>query len=139
MTNDYLENLVKIGELKIDPSTDDEIEALIQRGMLRIKDFKHPKLSIETRFDIAYGAAHALCLAALKNLGYRSESRYIVFQCAQHTIGLEPEHWRVMSDAHRHRNIAEYEGHIEVNEQLLEALARVVDIVAERVKGVVRR
>jgi hypothetical protein len=137
MPNENLENLVKIGKLKVDPSTDDEVMGLIQRGLVKIEDYKHPDLSIETRFDIIYGAAHALCLAALKSAGYRSESRYIVFQCAQHTIGLEPEYWRVMSDAHRQRNVAEYEGHIEVNEQLLEALVRVVDIVAERVQELV--
>jgi hypothetical protein len=138
MVNENLENLVKTGKLKVDPSTADEVRGLIQRGLVKIEDFKHPGLSIETRFDVMYGAAHALCLAALKNAGYRSESRYIVFQCAQHTIGLEPEYWRVMSDAHRQRNVAEYEGYIEVNEQLLEALVRVVDIVAERVQELVR-
>jgi len=137
MPNENLENLVKIGKLKIDSSTDDEVRGLIQRGLVKIEDYKHPGLSIETRFDVIYGAAHAFCLAALKNAGYRSENRYIVFQCAQHTIGLEPEYWRVMSDAHRQRNVAEYEGYIEVNEQLLEALVRVVDIVAERVQELV--
>ena len=137
MPNENLENLVKIGKLKVDPSTDDEVRGLIQRGLVKIEDYKHPDLSIETRFDIVYGAAHAFCLAALKSAGYRSENRYIVFQCAQHTIGLEPEYWRVMSDAHRQRNVAEYEGYIEVNEQLLEALVRVVDIVAERVQELV--
>ena len=137
MPNENLENLVKIGKLKVDPSTDDEVRGLIQRGLIKIEDYKHPDLSIETRFDIVYGAAHALCLAALKNAGYRSENRYIVFQCAQHTIGLEPEYWRVMGDAHRQRNVAEYEGYIEVNEQLLDSLVRVVDIVAKRVQELV--
>jgi len=33
--------------------------------------------------------------------------------------------------------ISSYEGYIEVNEQLLEALVRVVDIVAERVQELV--
>ena len=42
-----------------------------------------------------------------------------------------------MSDAHRQRNVAEYEGYIEVNEQLLEALVLVVGIVAERVQNLV--
>ena len=137
MPNEFLENLVRIGKLKVDPSTDEEVRGLIRRGLVKIEDYKHPDLSIETRFDVIYGAAHAFCLAALKNAGYRSESRYIVFQCAQHTICLEPEYWRVMSDAHRQRNVAEYEGHIEVNEQLLEALVRVVDIVAERAQELV--
>ena len=136
--NENLDNLVKIGKLKAGPSTDDEIKGLVQRGLVKIEDYKRADLSTDSRFDLAYNAAHALCLAALKQAGYRSENRYIVFQCTQHTIGLEPNYWRVLSDAHRQRNVAEYEGDIVVNEQLLEALVRVVDIVAERVQELVK-
>lgn len=137
MSSDNLDNLVKIGQLKAGPSTDDEIKGLIRRGLVKIADYKRADLSVDSRFDLAYNAAHALCLAALRRAGYRSENRYIVFQCTQHTIGLEPEYWRVLSDAHRERNVAEYEGDIVVNEQLVEALVRVVDIVADRVQKLV--
>ena len=136
--NENLDNLVKIGKLKAGPSTDGEIKGLVQRGLVKIEDYKRADLSTDSRFDLAYNAAHALCLAALRQAGYRSENRYIVFQCTQHTIGLEPNYWRVLSDAHRQRNVAEYEGDIVVNEQLLEALVRVVDIVAERVQKLVK-
>ena len=136
--NENLDNLVKIGKLKAGPSSDVEIKGLIQRGLVKIEDYKRADLSTDSRFDLAYNAAHALCLAALRQSGYRSENRFIVFQCTQHTIGLEPSYWRVLSDAHRQRNIAEYEGDIVVNEQLLEALVRVVDIVAERVQELVK-
>ncbi len=136
--NENLDNLVKIGKLKAGPSTDDEIKGLVQRGLVKIEDYKRADLSTDSRFDLAYNAAHALCLAALRQAGYRSENRYIVFQCTQHTIGLEPNYWRVLSDAHRQRNVAEYEGDMVVNEQLLEALVRVVDIVAERVQELVK-
>ena len=137
MSGDNLDNLVKIGQLKAGPSTDDEIKGLIRRGLVKIADYKRADLSVDSRFDLAYNAAHALCLAALRRAGYRSENRFIVFQCTQHTIGLEPENWRVLSDAHRERNVAEYEGDIIVNEQLVEALVRVVDIVADRVQELV--
>jgi hypothetical protein len=137
MSSENLDNLVKIGQLKAGPSTDDEIKGLIRRGLVKIADYKRAELSVDSRFDLAYNAAHALCLAALRRAGYRSENRYIVFQCTQHTIGLEPEYWRVLSDAHRERNVAEYEGDIIVNEQLVEALVRVVDIVADRVQELV--
>lgn len=137
MSSDNLDNLVKIGQLKAGPSTDDEINGLIRRGLVKIADYKRADLSVDSRFDLAYNAAHALCLAALRRAGYRSENRYIVFQCTQHTIGLEPEYWRVLSNAHRERNVAEYEGDIVVNEQLVEALVRVVDIVADRVQKLV--
>lgn len=37
-------------------------------------------------FDLAYSAAHALCLAALRHHGFRPSKRYIVFQVlAGHT------------------------------------------------------
>ncbi len=137
MPNDNLDNLVKIGKLNTGPSTDAEISGLVQRGLVKIEDYKQAELSMDSRFDLAYSAAHALCLAALRHAGYRSENRYIVFQCTQHTISLEPEYWRILSDAHRQRNIAEYEGDIVVNEQLVEALVRVVDIVAKRVEELV--
>ncbi len=137
MSSENLDNLVKIRQLKAGPSTDAEIKGLIRRGLVKIADYKRADLSVDSRFDLAYNAAHALCLAALRRAGYRSENRYIVFQCTQHTIGLEPEYWRVLSDAHRERNVAEYEGDIMVNEQLVEALVRVVDIVADRVQELV--
>jgi len=134
MSSENLDNLVKIGQLKAGPSTDDEINGLIRRGLVKIADYKRADLSVDSRFDLAYNAAHALCLAALRRAGYRSENRYIVFQCTQHTISLEPEYRRVLSNAHRERNVAEYEGDVVVNEQLVEALVRVVDIVADRVQ-----
>ena len=65
--------------------------------------------------------------------GYRSENRYQVFQCLTHTLELEAVHWRVLDQAHRKRNLAEYEGHLDVDEALVEALVRAAGTVAERV------
>jgi hypothetical protein len=48
-----------------------------------LKDAHHQGLSLESRFDLAYNAAHALCLAALRWHGYRSGNRFIVFQLFQ--------------------------------------------------------
>jgi hypothetical protein len=33
----------------------------------------------------------------------------LVFQCLQHTLNLPNEQWRVLDNAHRKRNMAEYE------------------------------
>lgn len=82
---------------------------------------------------LAYNAAHALSLAALRDHGYRSQSRYLVFQCLQHRLNLPNEQWRVLDNAHRKRNMAEYEGDIDVDEQLIQALIRVTDEVALRI------
>ena len=132
MPNDKLENLVRIRQLNSEPATRQEIEGLLRSGNVRLEDAKNKSLSQESRFDLAYNAAHALSLAALRHAGYRSENRYIVFQCTQHTLALPAEHWRVLDQAHRKRNLAEYEGDIDVDDQLLEALIRVADLLASK-------
>jgi len=42
-----------------------EIEGLIQSGRLRLTDSKNESLSMESRFDLAYNASHALSLALM--------------------------------------------------------------------------
>ena len=131
MPPDPLENLVKIGKLKPEPPAEKDIDGLIKSGLARLKDSQNESLNIESRFDLAYNAAHALSLAALRKAGYRSESRYIVFQCLNHTLDFPNESWRVLDNAHRLRNIAEYEGELDVNEALLESLIRTVQKLAD--------
>jgi len=133
MAHEKLDNLVKTGQLKVEDATPEEIAGLVRSGAARLKDSKNDSLSIESRFDLAYNAAHALSLAALRYHGYRSQSRYLVFQCLQHTLNLPNEQWRVLDNAHRKRNMAEYEGDIDVDEQLIQALIRVTDEVARRI------
>jgi hypothetical protein len=99
-----------------------EIEGLVQSGRLRLTDSKNEALSLESRFDLAYNASHALSLAALRKAGYRSSNRYIVFQLLQHTLGLGPEVWRVLSKCHDLRNRTEYGGEFGGNEGLLRDL-----------------
>jgi hypothetical protein len=139
MANEKLDNLVKIGSLKAQEPNMDEVAGLIRSGVAKLADSKIKTLNIESRFDLAYNASHALSLAALRICGYRSENRYLVFQCLQHTLRLPNEQWRVVDQAHRKRNIAEYEGDIDVDEQLVEALIRVADEVAERVSRILPR
>jgi len=79
-------------------------------------------ISMDSQFSLAYGAAHALSLAALRWHGYRSEQRHLVFQCLPHTLGLEKAKWRVLDKCHTCRNLAEYEGHLEIDTQLLKEL-----------------
>ena len=71
-------------------------------------------------------------MAALRAHGYRSESRYLVFQCLRHTADLPDAQWRVLDQAHRKRNLAEYDGKVEVAEALLDATVRVAREVARR-------
>lgn len=107
---------------------------MIASGLARLNDARNEELNIESRFDLAYNAAHALSLAALRLAGYRSEHRYIVFQCLKHTAGLPDEHCRVLDQAHRKRNLMEYEGWLDVDSALLEAMIRATDTVTKIVR-----
>lgn len=133
MPIEELDNLVRIGQLKTAPASSAEIQGLVRSGIDRMKDARRTDLSIASRFDLAYNAAHALALAALHWHGYRSEHRYTVFQCLVHTVSLPSEQWRVLSDAHRKRNIAEYEGDVDLEASQVEAICRVTEEVASRV------
>ena len=101
-----------------------EFAGLLRSGRARLTDARNAALSLESRFDLAYNAAHALCLAALRRHGFRARHRYIVFQVLPHTLGLGPEVWRVLAKAHDLRNLAEYEGHVDADARL------VMDVVA---------
>ena len=128
-----LDNLVRIGKLKAEPGAQVEFDGLTRSGNIRLRDAENSANSLESRFDLAYNAAHALSLAALRWHGYRSESRYLVFQSLTHTLKLPAEQWRVLDQAHRKRNLAEYEGDVDVDTELVAALIRVAREVAARV------
>ena len=92
-----LENLCGPGKpLRAEPPDAREFAGLVRAAKARSKDAKCKALALESRFDLAYSAAHGLCLAALRWHGYRSDHRYIVFQVIPHTLGLGPEVWRVL-------------------------------------------
>ncbi len=114
-----LENLLKIKQLKLEPSDQREFDGFIRSARLKLQDAKLGGLSEDSQFSLLYIAAHALALAALRWHGYRSENRYTVFQCLPHTVGLENAKWRVLDKCHHQRNLAEYEGHLEITSQLL--------------------
>lgn len=122
MILEQLENLVKIKKLKVEPPDQDEFDGMVSSAKRRLQDAALEGLSDEGRFSLAYGAAHALALAAMRWHGYRSESRYLVFQCLQYTVGLDNAKWRVLDKCHKQRNIAEYEGHLDITPQLLNEL-----------------
>jgi hypothetical protein len=84
-----------------------------------LADAQNPGLSLESRFDLAYNAAHALALTALRLQGYRSNNRYVVFQVLPHTLGLSAATWRVLATCHDVPNAAEYEGEIDLDERLV--------------------
>ncbi|WP_233202712.1 hypothetical protein [Limnohabitans sp. JirII-31] len=132
MDNSALKNLSGPGKsLKAEPPDNAELAGLMRTGSMRLRDAQSPTLALESQFDLAYNAAHALCLAALRHKGYRPSNRFIVFQVLPHTLGLGPEVWRVLDKCHNTRNLGEYEGMLDVNARLvsdlISATQRVLD------------
>jgi len=132
MSLSALDNLVRIGQLKAELRNAAEVGRLLAMARTRLTDAQLASLSPEGRFTSAYNAAHAAALAALRWHGYRSENRYTVFQCLTHTLNWPAPRWRVLDAAHQKRNLAEYEGYLEVEESAIaELCALVADLIAD--------
>lgn len=120
-----LENLVKTRSLSKEAADQREFDGMVTAAKTKLQDAQLPGLSTDSQFALAYSAAHVLALAALRWYGYRSDKRYTVFQCLPHTLGLSTAKWRVLDACHNRRNLAEYEGHLELDQQLLRELIQI--------------
>jgi len=128
-----LERLAGPGKsLAAEPPDTKEFARLKHSGLIRLKDAGNTINSLEGRFDLAYNAAHALCLAALRFHGFRPSNRYIVFQVLPHTLGLGPEVWRVLAMCHEIRNLGEYEGDLDVDERIVTDLIAACEAVVTK-------
>ena len=138
MDSKNFENLVKMGMLKPESTNNEEVAGLIHSGRARLKDASLEFLSEESRFDLAYNAAHSIALAALRLKGYRANNRYVVFQALPFTLGVGPEVWRILSKCHDKRNLAEYEGHCEMDTRLLNELISAAHILLEQISPLLK-
>jgi len=126
-----LDNLVTAKQLKVEPRNDAELGRMLAMARSRLADAHQANVSLEGRFTSAYNAAHVAALAMLRWHGYRSENRYVVFQCLEHTLQWAPSRWRIFSNAHQKRNLAEYEGYLEIEESGLDALRDMAALLIE--------
>jgi hypothetical protein len=124
-----LDNLVRAGQLKMEARNELEITRMLVMARTRLADARLVHVSAEGRFMSAYTAGHAAALAALRWHGYRSENRFTVFQCLTHTLGWSASQWRVLDAAHQKRNLAEYEGYLEVEESTIAELCALVNVL----------
>lgn len=134
-----LDNLVRIGQLKAEPRNDAEANRLLAMARTRLADARLAKASREGRFTSAYNAAHAAALAALRWHGYRSENRFTVIQCLEHTLKWPAARWRVLDAAHQQRNRAEYEGLLEVEESGIAELCALAEELSADVERLFRK
>jgi hypothetical protein len=134
-----LDNLVRINQLKAEPRNVQEVTRMLTMAQTRLSDASLGNLSLEGRFTSAYNAAHAAALAALRWQGYRSENRYTVFQSLTHTLGWPANRWRVLDAAHQKRNLAEYEGYLEIEESTVAELCTVVQSLIADVQTLIAK
>ncbi len=130
-----LDNLVRIGQLKAEPSSEGEAGRLLQFARNHLADAQLKEVSLNGRFAGVYSASHAAALAALRWHGYRSENRFTVFQCLAHTVQWEAARWRALDLAHQKRNRVEYEGTLEMEESTVaELIALAKELIADVAK-----
>jgi len=79
-----LERLTGAGKpLAAEPPDPKEFEGLKRSGLARLKDAANPANALESRFDLAYNAAHAFCLAALRQKDFGRISVTSFFKCCR--------------------------------------------------------
>ncbi|UCH47294.1 MAG: hypothetical protein JSU95_14555 [Betaproteobacteria bacterium] len=137
MSHPALDRLVSARQLKAEPRNDAETQRMLALARSRLRDAGLGAVSVEGRFTSAYNVAHTTVLAALRWHGYRSENRYIVFQCLTHAFGWPAQRWRVLDVAHRKRNLAEYEGNLEVERSTIDELSALVSELISDVEALI--
>jgi hypothetical protein len=124
MGKQELDNLVKIGTLKIEAASRKEFDGMLASARRGLIDAQNQSIEPDSQFDLAYGAAHRFALAALRQQGYRSENRIAVFQTLAHTLATDNADIQISLRAHNERNLAEYEGRVDIDAKLLADLIR---------------
>jgi hypothetical protein len=120
MGKQELDNLVKIESLKAEAPTRKEFDDMVASARLSLADAQSENIETDSQFTLAYAAAHRLALTALRQQGYRSNNRRdVVFQTLTHTVGTSNADVQTFLKAHNERNLAEYEGRVDINEKLL--------------------
>lgn len=119
MGKQELNNLVGAGSLKAEPASRKEFDGMVKSARRGLADAQNETIDADSQFDLAVEAAHKFALAALRRESYRSENRITVYQTLVHTLGISSADLQVFLKAHNERNLAAYEGRVDINEKLL--------------------
>jgi hypothetical protein len=134
-----LDNLVRIGLLKEEPTSAGEIGDLVAKAVALLDGARQITSNPISRFALAYDAAHALALAALRAHDKRPTQekghRAVVFQTLGTTVGAPDKVWSTLDTYHARRNRSEYGGAAAVSraeaDELLD-LATQLDVLFQR-------
>jgi hypothetical protein len=119
MGKQELDNLVRTGALKHEPASRTEFDGMVKSARRGLVDAQNESIDPDSQFDLAYEAGHKFALAALRHQGYRSENRITVFQALVHTLATPSADLQIFLKAHNERNLAAYEGRVDINKKLL--------------------
>jgi hypothetical protein len=119
MGKQELDNLVRIGKLKAEAAARREFDGMVKSAHRGLLDAQNESIETDSQFDLAYEAAHKFALAALRHQGYRSDNRITVFQALVHTLAIDAADLQIFLKAHNERNLAAYEGRVDIDKKLL--------------------
>ena len=134
--SERLQGLEKIGQVNPHVATVGEIRQHLNDAKDLLTDASKKNNTLRGRFGNANSAAHALLMAAIKMHGYRPTGekghRYILYELLDALLPGAGGAKAVLSQAHKLRNRAEYDGDpIDVTQGLVDDLVRAVANVQE--------
>ena len=133
-----LENLAGTGQLIPEPTSVEEISGFLMRAEQQLIDARTASLSATSRFSLAYDAAHAFALAALRAHGYRPGRglghRLVVFSTLVHTVASPATECASLVRYHTKRNFSEYAGLVNASEADARDLIELASSLRERVR-----
>ena len=107
-------------------------EDKVGRRAIRVADLADPE-ALKPKIDRLLAHHGALRRGLVLPEASAQELFDALMELAPRILAYAQPAWRVLDQAHRKRNLAEYEGHLDVDEALVEALVRAAGTVAERV------
>lgn len=134
--SERLQGLERIGQVNPHVATVVEIQQHLNDAKDLLTDASKKNNTLRGRFGNANSAAHALLMAAIKMHGYRPSGekghRYILYELLDALLPGAAGAKAVLSQAHKLRNRAEYDGDpIDVTQGLVDGLVRAVADVQE--------
>lgn len=128
-----LQNLLRIGKLKDHAPTAAEVLRLLAAVERNLADAVVPKISDESRFDIAYKAVMQCAMAAMMASGYRPSTsepghHVTLIQSLPLTLGVDNATWVVLDALRRKRNANDYTGDVVTPGMVAECVAQATQL-----------
>jgi hypothetical protein len=138
-----LQNLEQVGRLRAEPADAGEVSRYLAFADRFLDDARNRTVNVATRFITAYGAAHALAVAALRSNDYRTAQerghRRLVFEVLPHSCGAQNADALALVRAHDKRNKVEYEAIAEITEREVADLVGIAARLRDDVQAWLKR